>query len=87
MIYPRLASHGYQQRCYKDLYFVGIVLYRGCFEEMQGERCANQVAKIAHMFGADGATVSWEGAGNAFTRGCGQNLGLLTSQEDVHVFL
>jgi sarcosine reductase len=71
--------HELYDRHGKTLNFVGFVLYRGRFEEMQGKaRCANQVVNTAQMLHADGAVVSWEGAGNAFietmlvVKGCEQ---------------
>ncbi len=62
----RLIEELYQQHG-KTVDFVGVVFYRGRFEEMQGKaRCANQVVKSARMLGAEGAIITWEGAGNAF---------------------
>jgi len=55
------------QRHGKSLNFVGVVLFRGRFEEMEGKkRCANQVAASAQLLKANGVVASWEGDGNAF---------------------
>ena len=74
----RLIDELYKQHG-ENIDFVGVVFYRGRFEEMQGKaRCANQVVKSAQMLGTEGAIVTWEGAGNAFietmliVKGCEQ---------------
>ncbi|UWG96431.1 glycine/sarcosine/betaine reductase component B subunit [Dehalobacter sp. DCM] len=55
------------QRHGKSLNFVGVVLFRGRFEEMEGKkRCANLVAASAQLLNADGVVATWEGDGNAF---------------------
>lgn len=55
------------QRHGKSLNFLGVVLFRGRFEEMEGKkRCAHQVATSVKLLGADGAVATWEGDGNAF---------------------
>ncbi|AET67202.1 glycine/sarcosine/betaine reductase component B alpha/beta subunit [Desulfosporosinus orientis DSM 765] len=55
------------QRHGKSLNFVGVVFFRGRFEEMEGKkRCAQRVAASAQLLKADGVVASWEGDGNAF---------------------
>ncbi|HBV86519.1 MAG TPA: glycine reductase [Desulfosporosinus sp.] len=55
------------QRHGKSLNFVGVVLFRGRFEEMEGKkRCANLVATSAQLLNANGVVATWEGDGNAF---------------------
>ena len=55
------------QRHGKSLNFVGVVLFRGRFEEMEGKkRCANLAAASAQLLNTNGVVASWEGDGNAF---------------------
>ncbi|MDW7673483.1 MAG: glycine/sarcosine/betaine reductase component B subunit [Bacillota bacterium] len=51
----------------KSLNFCGVILCRGHFEEIDGKhRCANLVAGMAQMLGAEGVVASWECGGNTF---------------------
>jgi len=55
------AAHG------QSLNFLGVVLMRTRWETFEEKRLiANQGAKLAQWLGADGALVTWNGAGNAF---------------------
>jgi glycine reductase len=54
-------SHG------KDLEFAGVIFHRTRFEVFEDKQLsANQAAKLALLLKADGAIVTWIGAGNAF---------------------
>ncbi len=51
----------------KELNFLGVILHRIRWETFAAkETAANQAAKLARRLGADGAIVTWLGAGNAF---------------------
>jgi glycine reductase len=51
----------------KELNFLGVILHRIRWETFAAkEMAANQAAKLARRLGADGAIVTWLGAGNAF---------------------
>jgi glycine reductase len=55
------AAHG------RDLEFAGVILHRTRFEVFEEKQLsANQAAKLAKLMGAQGAIVTWIGAGNAF---------------------
>ncbi|MBI3951652.1 MAG: glycine reductase [Acidobacteria bacterium] len=50
-----------------DIQFAGVILHRTRFEIFQEKQLsANQAAQLARLIGAQGAIVSWIGAGNAF---------------------
>jgi glycine reductase complex component B subunit alpha and beta len=54
-------SHG------KELDFAGVIFHRTRFEVFEEKQLsANQAAKLAKLLKADGAIVTWIGAGNAF---------------------
>ena len=54
-------SHG------RDLEFIGVILHRTRFEVFEEKQLsANQAAKLAKLMGAQGAIITWLGAGNAF---------------------
>jgi glycine reductase complex component B subunit alpha and beta len=58
------AEHG------KSLDFRGMILHRTRFETFeQKQLSANQAAKLAASLGAEGAIITWVGAGNAFIEG------------------
>lgn len=51
----------------KELEFLGVILQRTRFETFEEKQLsANQAAKLAKLLGAEGAIVTWIGAGNAF---------------------
>lgn len=53
-----------------SLAFLGVILHRTRFEVFEEKQLsANQAAKLAKLMGADGAIVTWIGAGNAFIEG------------------
>jgi len=55
------AAHG------RDLEFAGVILHRTRFEVFEEKQLsANQAAKLAKLMGAQGAIITWIGAGNAF---------------------
>jgi glycine reductase len=55
------ADHG------SDLDFAGVIFQRTRFETFEEKQLsANQAAKLAALMGADGAIITWIGAGNAF---------------------
>jgi glycine reductase len=50
----------------KDWNFAGVILSRGHFYGIhEKQRSAHQVAKLARMWKADGAIITWEGGGNS----------------------
>ncbi len=58
------AAHG------KEIEFAGVILHRTRFEVFEEKQLsANQAAKLAKLMGAEGAIVTWMGAGNAFIEG------------------
>lgn len=58
------AVHG------KELNFLGVIFHRTRFETFEEKQLsAKQAAKLARLMGAQGAIVSWVGAGNAFMEG------------------
>ncbi len=58
------AQHG------KTLNFAGVIVHRTRFETFEEKQLsANQAAKLAHLMGAQGAIITWTGAGNAFMEG------------------
>ncbi|NMA54841.1 MAG: glycine reductase [Firmicutes bacterium] len=68
----------------KTLNFLGVILLRAQFEEIDGKhRCANLVAGMAQLLGADGVVATWECAGNSFVetmfylKAC-ENMGIKT---------
>ncbi|MFN2530910.1 MAG: glycine/sarcosine/betaine reductase component B subunit [Pyrinomonadaceae bacterium] len=51
----------------KDLDFAGVIFHRTRFEIFEDKQLsANQAAKLAKLMGAQGAIITWIGAGNAF---------------------
>jgi sarcosine reductase len=55
------AGHGL------ELKFLGVILQRTRFEVSEEKQLsANQTAKLAKLMGAEGAIITWVGAGNAF---------------------
>jgi glycine reductase complex component B subunit alpha and beta len=51
----------------RDLNFAGVILQRIRFETAHGKEVgAQNAARLAKMFGADGALLTWIGGGNAF---------------------
>lgn len=51
----------------KELAFIGVILHRTRFEVFEEKQLsANQAAKLAKLMGAQGAIITWIGAGNAF---------------------
>ncbi|HKZ79391.1 MAG TPA: glycine/sarcosine/betaine reductase component B subunit [Pyrinomonadaceae bacterium] len=51
----------------KDLDFAGVIFHRTRFEVFEEKQLsANQAAKLAKLMGAQGAIITWIGAGNAF---------------------
>jgi sarcosine reductase len=51
----------------KELEFVGVIIHRTRFETFEEKQLsANQAAKLAKLMGAQGAIITWVGAGNAF---------------------
>ncbi|MBA2526254.1 MAG: glycine reductase [Pyrinomonadaceae bacterium] len=51
----------------KDLDFAGVIFHRTRFEVFEDKQLsANQAAKLARLMKADGAIITWIGAGNAF---------------------
>ncbi|CAN5692096.1 glycine/sarcosine/betaine reductase component B subunit [soil metagenome] len=51
----------------KDLDFAGVIFHRTRFEVFEDKQLsANQAAKLARLLEADGAIITWIGAGNAF---------------------
>jgi len=51
----------------KDLDFAGVIFHRTRFEIFEEKQLsANQAAKLAKLMGAQGAIITWIGAGNAF---------------------
>jgi sarcosine reductase len=49
------------------LHFIGVIIHRTRFETFEEKQLsANQAAKLAKLMGAQGAIISWVGAGNAF---------------------
>lgn len=51
----------------KDLDFAGVIFHRTRFEVFEDKQLsANQAAKLASLLEADGAIITWIGAGNAF---------------------
>jgi len=51
----------------KALEFAGVIIHRTRFEVFEEKQLsANQAAKLAKLMGAEGAIISWVGAGNAF---------------------
>ena len=68
------VNHPVIQRLYeqhgKTLDFVGVIVHRTRFETFEEKQLsANQAAKLAHLMGAQGAIITWTGAGNAFIEG------------------
>jgi glycine reductase len=68
------VNHPIIERLYqahgRDLDFAGVILHRTRFEVFQEKQLsANQAAKLAKLMGAQGAIVTWIGAGNAFIEG------------------
>ncbi len=68
------VNHPIIQRLYqqhgKTLDFAGVIVQRTRFETFEEKQfSANQAAKLAQLMGAQGAIVSWIGAGNAFIEG------------------
>jgi glycine reductase complex component B subunit alpha and beta len=58
------AEHG------KTLDFAGVIVHRTRFETFEEKQLsANQAAKLAQLMGAQGAIITWTGAGNAFIEG------------------
>jgi glycine reductase len=58
------AAHG------QELEFLGVILHRTRFEVFEEKQLsANQAAKLAKLMGAEGAIITWLGAGNAFIEG------------------
>jgi glycine reductase len=58
------AAHG------KTLDFAGVIFHRTRFETFEEKQLSsNQAAKLAKLMGADGAIITWIGAGNAFMEG------------------
>jgi sarcosine reductase len=54
----------------KDIDFAGVILHRTRFETFEEkELSANQAANLAKLIGAQGAIITWIGAGNAFIEG------------------
>lgn len=54
----------------RDINFLGIILHRTRFEVFEEKQLsANQAARLARLMNADGALVTWIGAGNAFIEG------------------
>lgn len=54
----------------RDVEFLGVILHRTRFEVFEEKQLsANQAAKLAKLMGADGAIITWLGAGNAFIEG------------------
>ncbi len=51
----------------KEIDFAGVIFHRTRFEVFEDKQLsANQAAKLAQLIRADGAIISWIGAGNAF---------------------
>ncbi len=68
------VNHPVVKRLYlahgKELNFLGVIFHRTRFETFEEKQLsANQAAKLAKLMGAQGAIVSWIGAGNAFIEG------------------
>jgi glycine reductase complex component B subunit alpha and beta len=68
------VNHPVVERLYvahgKELNFLGVIFHRTRFETFEEKQLsANQAAKLAKLMGAQGAIVSWIGAGNAFMEG------------------
>lgn len=58
---------GLYDRHGKTLNFLGVILCRGHFEEIDSKyRCANLVAGMAQLMRADGVIATWECGGNTF---------------------
>lgn len=54
----------------RELEFLGVILHRTRFEVFEEKQLsANQAAKLAKLMGAEGAIITWLGAGNAFIEG------------------
>jgi len=68
------VNHPVVQRLYeqhgKSLDFLGVIVHRTRFETFEEKQLsANQAAKLAQLMGAQGAIITWIGAGNAFIEG------------------
>ena len=68
------VNHPVIQRLYKQhgktLNFAGVIVQRTRFETFEEKQLsANQASKLAQLMGAQGAIISWTGAGNAFIEG------------------
>ncbi len=54
----------------KTLDFLGVIFHRTRFETFEEKQLsANQASKLAKLAGAEGAIITWVGAGNAFMEG------------------
>ena len=82
------VNHPVIQRLYeqhgKTLDFVGVIVHRTRFETFEEKQLsANQAAKLAHLMGAQGAIITWTGAGNAFIEGMLTTQALSSDQESM----